>query len=72
MCVASQVGQKGCFPHAVVLDATRYDHENDKWEGHFINSWGEDSTVMNGWKDLGDVVDDFLVLNHYVPKGTEG
>jgi len=72
MCVASQVGQKGCFPHAVVLDATRYDRENDKWEGHFINSWGEDSTVMNGWKDLGEVVDDFLVLNHYVPKGTEG
>jgi len=23
---------------------------------------------MNSWKDIGDVVDDFLVFNHYVPK----
>ena len=71
MCVGNQIERPGCFPHAIVMDALRYDRPNDKWEGHFINSWGEDSKVMNSWKDLGDVVDDFLVINHYVPKTSD-
>jgi hypothetical protein len=71
MCVARQMGQPGCGPHAIVMDAARYDEKRDQWEGHFINSWGEDSKVMNGWRDLGDVVDDLLALNYYVPKTNE-